>query len=125
MSLSTPELRDQLKRPFDLTSLKSLLKERLFPRLGFHRSPRIVEVDEGGLHRIIDLGRLVLPTRDGRTLQVAVFEVPFDPKSGVQVMRNRVGLRALVRQFLIPGTVDAGIGLFHHPKQSTWRLSYG
>ena len=124
MPTAAHALRDQLKRPFALANLKALLKDSLFPRINFHRQPRQVDIGEGGLHRVVDLGRLVLPTRDGRQLQVAIFEVPFDSKSPVQVMRNRVGLRALVKQFLVPGTVDAGIGLFHHPGQTTWRFSY-
>lgn len=122
--MNKSDLQALLTARYQRANWKALLLDVFHDRgatVRFDADPaQILPASQAAEYRTTHLFRLGdLTLADGKT--IALFEAEVQ---NTRVARNRVGLRGLIQQEIIPGFQDAAMAVFYNPDQPEWRFTF-
>jgi type I restriction-modification system DNA methylase subunit len=120
--MTREELHEQLRAEYTRDNWKKIVNA-IFPNREFFATeetiPPTKQAQRDLTRKIIRFGNIKLD--DGNSL--ALYEVEL--KTNVtHITRNRVGLRNLITNEIIPGIVDGALIVYHQPGHGDWRFSF-
>ena len=120
--MTKEELHEQLRAEYTRENWKKIVNA-IFPNREFFATEEPVEMTKQAqrdlTQKIIRFGNIKLD--DGNSL--ALYEVELKTNA-THITRNRVGLRNLITNEVIPGVVDGALIVYHQPGHDDWRFSF-
>jgi type I restriction-modification system DNA methylase subunit len=120
--MTKEELHEHLRAEYARDNWKKIVNT-IFPNREFFATEEPVDMTKQAqrdlTQKIIRFGNIKLD--DGNSL--ALYEVELKTNAA-HITRNRVGLRNLITNEVIPGVVDGALIVYHQPGQSDWRFSF-
>lgn len=120
--MTKEELHEYLRAEYSQDNWKKIVNA-IFPNREFFATAEPVDMTKQTQReltkKIIRFGNIKLD--DGNSL--ALYEVELK-NVGTQITRNRVGLRNLITNEVIPGVVDGALIVYHQPGHGEWRFSF-
>ena len=115
------ELQSLLQQPYKRDAWKSILLS-MFPNASMDSVPEELEIDSKKrtemVRKISKFGSIRLGQDELIFLEVHLKE------QAVDVTRNKVGLRDLVKGEINPGLIDGALIVFHGANKKDWRLTF-
>lgn len=120
--MTKEELHEQLRAEYTRENWKKIVNA-IFPNREFFATEEPVGMTKQAqrdlTQKIIRFGNIKLD--DGNSL--ALYEVELKTNA-THITRNRVGLRNLITNEVIPGVVDGALIVYHQPGHGDWRFSF-
>lgn len=120
--MTKEELHEQLRAEYTRDNWKKIVNA-IFPNREFFATEEPVDMTKQAqrdlTQKIIRFGNIKLD--DGNSL--ALYEVELKTNA-TYITRNRVGLRNLITNEVIPGVVDGALIVYHQPGHGDWRFSF-
>jgi type I restriction-modification system DNA methylase subunit len=120
--MTKEELHEHLRAEYSRDNWKKIVNA-IFPNREFFATEEPVDMTKQAqrdlTQKIIRFGNIKLD--DGNSL--ALYEVELKSNS-THITRNRVGLRNLITNEVIPGVVDGALIVYHQPGHGDWRFSF-
>lgn len=120
--MTKEELHEQLRAEYTRENWKKIVNA-IFPNREFFATEEPVDMTKQAqrdlTQKIIRFGNIKLD--DGNSL--ALYEVELKTNT-THITRNRVGLRNLITNEVIPGVVDGALIVYHQPGHGDWRFSF-
>jgi type I restriction-modification system DNA methylase subunit len=120
--MTKEELHEQLRAEYTRDNWKKIVNA-IFPNREFFATEEPVDMTKQAqrdlTQKIIRFGNIKLD--DGNSL--ALYEVELKTNA-THITRNRVGLRNLITNEIIPGVVDGALIVYHQPGHGDWRFSF-
>lgn len=120
--MTKEELHEHLRAEYTRDNWKKIVNA-IFPNREFFATEEPVEMTKQAqrelTQKIIRFGNIKLD--DGNSL--ALYEVELKTNS-THITRNRVGLRNLITNEIIPGVVDGALIIYYQPGHGDWRFSF-
>ncbi len=116
------ELQQIFTQSFQLDNWKKVVRS-YFGNVDFYKTSIDIFDENIEYHKLLatsikEFGTMNLA--DNRTLKF--YDITL--KEDKHILRNRVGLRKLIHNQVIPGDIDAIIAVFHNPNDKDWRLTF-
>lgn len=120
--MTKEELHEHLRAEYTRDNWKKIVNA-IFPNREFFATEEPVDMTKQAqrdlTQKIIRFGNIKLD--DGNSL--ALYEVELKTNA-THITRNRVGLRNLITNEVIPGVVDGALIVYHQPGHGDWRFSF-
>lgn len=120
--MTKEELHEHLRAEYTQDNWKKIVNA-IFPNREFFATKEPVDMTKQAqrdlTQKIIRFGNIKLD--DGNSL--ALYEVELKTNA-THITRNRVGLRNLITNEVIPGVVDGALIVYHQPGHGDWRFSF-
>lgn len=120
--MTKEQLHEQLRAEYTRDNWKKIVNA-IFPNREFFATEEPVDMTKQAqrdlTQKIIRFGNIKLD--DGNSL--ALYEVELKTNA-THITRNRVGLRNLITNEVIPGVVDGALIVYHQPGHGDWRFSF-
>lgn len=120
--MTKEELHEHLRSEYTRDNWKKIVNA-IFPNREFFATEEPVDMTKQAqrdlTQKIIRFGNIKLD--DGNSL--ALYEVELKTNA-THITRNRVGLRNLITNEVIPGFVDGALIVYHQPGHGDWRFSF-
>ncbi len=120
--MTKEEIHEYLRSEYSRENWKKIVNA-IFPNREFFASEEPLEKTKQAqrdlTQKIIRFGNIKLD--DGNSL--ALYEVELK-SNATSITRNRVGLRNLINNEVIPGVVDGALIVYYHPDHDDWRFSF-
>lgn len=112
-----------LNKTFSLSNYKKILRTIFGNQFDEFGSVKEEMPEYGG--KIEQINRIgSIDAQDEIKSIIPVFEIQLGSKSTIQIIRNRVGLRQIVKKLMNENNSDAAIAAFWDKNQEQWRLSF-
>lgn len=115
------ELQRLLQHPYNRESWKEILLS-MFPTANMDAVPEEIEKDTKkrieAVHKILKFGSIRLGQDELIFLEVQLKE------QAVDITRNRVGLRDLIKAEINPGLIDGALIVYYGANKEDWRLTF-
>jgi hypothetical protein len=117
-------MKNILTNTYEREDFKDLLKLIFKNRLDLTKEKFIADEndDDERIEFIGQLGRIELDDEAGTI--IPIYEVELVADTSIQVIRNRVGLRQIVKRMMNQSGEDFALAVFWNKEQSQWRFSY-
>jgi type I restriction-modification system DNA methylase subunit len=120
--MTKEELHEHLRAEYTRDNWKKIVNA-IFPKREFFATEESVDMTKQAqrdlTQKIIRFGNIKLD--DDNSL--ALYEVELKTNA-THITRNRVGLRNLITNEVIPGVVDGALIVYHQPGHGDWRFSF-
>jgi type I restriction-modification system DNA methylase subunit len=120
--MTKEELHEHLRVEYSRDNWKKIINA-IFPNRDFFATEEPVDMTKQAqrdlTQKIVRFGNIKLD--DGNSL--ALYEVELKTNA-THITRNRVGLRNLITNEVIPGMVDGALIVYHQPGHDDWRFSF-
>lgn len=122
--IRSKKMKNILTNTYEREDFKDLLKLIFKNRLDLTKEKFIADEndDDERIEFIGQLGRIELDDEAGTI--IPIYEVELVADTSIQVIRNRVGLRQIVKRMMNQSGEDFALAVFWNKEQSQWRFSY-